>query len=123
MFVLAYVILHVFLGVPTRAILTPYLAFCALTLALVLGGYWANRYGERIESKMPFLHVLTTYGLLFFPLWAHFFLALGIGKPKVVARAVWIGEVLWCLDLVCRGKFQDWRELPPAYEVGSSLRD
>jgi hypothetical protein len=100
MFVLTYVILHIFLGVPENSILYPYLVFCALTLAMVVGGYWAKRFGERIGSKVPFLYVLAAYGLLFFPLWGHFSLALGVGKPKVVVRAVWIGEAIWFLSIL-----------------------
>jgi hypothetical protein len=99
-FSLTYLILHVFLGVPVNRIVSPYLAFCALTLAMQLALFWALRYGARIKSTIPAMSVLVVYGLLFFPVWVHFALSLGIGKPKAVVGGAWIGGSIWCLGFV-----------------------
>ena len=99
-FFLTYLIFHVFLGVPVNRIVSPYLAFCALTLAMQLALYWAMRYGARIESAMPSISVVAAYGLLLFPVWVHFALSLGIGNPKAIVGGAWIGGVLLCLGFL-----------------------
>jgi len=99
-FVLIYVIMHVFLGVPLSGIVSPYLAFAALTLAMGVGVFWAARYGAHIESRTPVLWVVAAYGLVCFPLWAHFALSLGIGRPKAVVSGAWLGEGIWCVTSI-----------------------
>jgi hypothetical protein len=96
MFVLVYTILHVFLGIPTAHILSPYIAFSALTLAMGIGVFWGARYSERIRSIRPVLCVVAVYGLVCFPLWAHYALSLGIGRPESVVAGTWISEGVWC---------------------------
>lgn len=99
-FCVTYLIFHVFFGVPVNRILSPYLAFCALTLAMQLALFWAMRYGARIESAMPSISVVAAYGLLLFPVWVHFALSLGIGDPKAIVRAGWMGGVVLCLGFL-----------------------
>jgi len=99
-FVLVYTILHVFLGVPVGRIVSPYLAFAALTLAMGVGVFWGARYGARIKSNLPVVCILAAYGLVCFPLWAHYALSLGIGNPKAVRGGAWISEGVWCATLI-----------------------
>ena len=96
MFVLVYTILHVFLGIPTAHILSPYIAFSALTLAMGIGVFWGARYSERIRSIRPVLCVVAVYGLVCFPLGAHYALSLGMGRPGSVVAGTWISEGIWC---------------------------
>ena len=96
MFVLVYTILHVFLGIPTAHILSPYIAFSALTLAMGIGVFWGARHSERIRSIRPVLCVVAVYGLVCFPLWAHYALSLGMGRPGSVVAGTWISEGVWC---------------------------
>jgi hypothetical protein len=98
-FVLVYTILHVFLGVPMGRIVSPYLAFAALTLAMGVGVFWGARYGARIKSNLPVVCVVAAYGLVCFPLWAHYAHSLGIGNPKAVIGGAWISGGIWCVTL------------------------
>src|SRR5580704_15101575 len=83
MFVLVYTILNVFLGIPTAHILSPYIAFSALTLAMGIGVFWGARYSERTRSIRPVLCVVAVYGLVCFPLWAHYAFSLGmVGRSR-----------------------------------------
>jgi len=97
--VLAYTILHILLGVPLHRIISPYLAFTALTVAMVIFDVWASRFGARVKSGLPIFCVYIAFGLGFFALWAHHALALGIGKPKAIVGGAWTGAVLWCLGV------------------------
>jgi len=99
-FALIYVVMHIFLGVPLIGIVSPFLSFGALTLAMTVGVLWAARYSARIGSSMPVLYVVAGYGLVCFPLWAHFGLSLRIGDPRFVVGGAWIAEGLWGLGAV-----------------------
>jgi hypothetical protein len=76
----------------TRVGMSPYIAFAALTLAMGIGVFGGARYSQRIRSISPVLYVVAGYGLVCFPLWAHYALSLGIGRPEAVVAGTWIGE-------------------------------
>jgi hypothetical protein len=100
LFVSVYIVLHVFLGVPVGRIVSPYLAFAGLSCAMIVGVSWAARYGAQIKSNLPVVCVVAAYGLVCFPLWAHYAHSLGIGNPKAVIGGAWISGGIWCVTLV-----------------------
>ena len=99
-FVLVYAILHIFLGIPLANIISPFIAFAALTLVMGIGVFWAAQYSQRIRSIRPVLYVVAVYGLVCFPLWAHYALSLGIGRPESVVSGTWISEGIWLAGCV-----------------------
>ena len=88
--------------------MSAYIAFAALTLAMGVGVFWGARYGKRIRSIRPVLYVVAGYGLVCFPLWAHYALSLGIGRPEAVVAGTWISEGIWC-----RAPFGQYGEAGP----------
>ena len=107
-FALVYAILHLFLGIPVDRITSPYIAFAALTCGLGIGVFWAAGYGKRIKSFRPVLYVVAGYGAVCFPLWAHYALSFGIGRPEAVVTGTWIGEGFWCAGSI----WAIWRSGP-----------
>jgi hypothetical protein len=94
-FGLIYLIMHVFLGVPVTKTVPMYLAFCGLTLALLVVGLWAVRYGARIKSTTPFMVVIACYGFVAFPLWGYFSTSLRVLGPRATIFSTCIAELLW----------------------------